>query len=147
MFTLKNMKKTPTIFWILAPFLIIFMASMPFLIPKWTLGATITIIVVELLSVSVFLGFLNPVRFHFAWRIVGAIIFLTYLSYLVIMLIESKGNFTVGKKSEATASNALLGLIIFGLPGLSYAIFGRLIFWKKPEKILAEREKNLRENN
>ena len=125
------MNDTPTIFWILAPFLLIFMISMPFLIPVWNVSAVITMISLESLSLLVFIGLFNPEKFHFAWRGVGLIIFLAYISYAIIMLIESKGAFTIPKRrSETNVFNALLGLIVFGIPGLSYAIFGRLTFWK-----------------
>lgn len=33
-----------------------------------------------------------------------------------------------GRKSSSTALNAFFGLLAFGLPGLWYAVFGRLSF-------------------
>ena len=55
----------------------------------------------------------------------GAIIFSGYLIYLVAMI--SAGDwFGDGRRSAMTVLNALIGLAMFGYPGLMYAVFGRL---------------------
>lgn len=54
-------------------------------------------ITLEVLSLLVLIGFFKPDKFHFAWRGVGLIIFLAYISYLGIMLFESKGTLTIGR--------------------------------------------------
>ena len=84
-------------FWMLAPFLVIFMVAMPLLIHQWNVTGIIVLGALELFCVLAFLGFLNPRRFWWAWRGLGLILFLSYASYLVDMLIESRGAITIGK--------------------------------------------------
>lgn len=114
-------------FWSLAPFLLMFIVAMPLLVPKRDVAAVITLLSIEILALLVLLGLFNPFRFWWAWRGVGAIIFLGYCVYLIAMLIESGGRITITpRKSEASAFNAICGLVVFGLPGLWYAVLGRL---------------------
>jgi hypothetical protein len=86
--------------------------------------------VVELLCLCVLIGFWNPERFWLCWRAVGAIVFGGYLAYLVSTLLSGQW-FGDGRRSSATAFNALMGLIVFGYPGFMYAVFGR--FTWRPE--------------
>jgi hypothetical protein len=121
-------------FWSLAPFLLVFIVAMPFLVPRRDASAMIALASVELLAVFVLLGLFNPRTFWWAWRGVGGIVFSGYSIYLVNMLIESGGRIELaGRRGEASARNALLGLIAFGLPGLWYALFGRLSFRRECE--------------
>ena len=39
-----------------------------------------------------------------------------------------------GRRSSATAINALIGLIVFGYPGFMYAVFGRFT-WRRESEI------------
>jgi hypothetical protein len=121
-------------FWALSPFLLAFLVAMPFLIPKWNSTTVILMVGLESLCVLVLLGLLNPLRFWWAWRGVGALIFLAYAAYVISMFIESGGKITVGwSRAETSVFNAVLGLLVFGLPGLLYAILGRLTFRLKRE--------------
>lgn len=121
-------------FWSLSPFLIAFIVLMPLLIQKRDTGALITLATVELLAILVLLGLFNPFRFRWAWRGVGGITFLGYSAYLIAMLIETGGDVVITpRRSETSAFNAICGLIAFGLPGLCYAVFGRLTFRREPE--------------
>jgi hypothetical protein len=114
-------------FWSLSPFLAAFIILMPLLVQKRDTGALITLVVVELVAVLALLGLFSSCQFWWAWRGVGAIIFLGYCAYLVAMLVESGGKIAITpRKSEASAFNAICGLIVFGVPGLCYAVFGRL---------------------
>ncbi len=126
-------------FWSLAPFLLALLVAMLF--AEWnivTLG-------VQVFCVLMLLGLLDPCRFRWTWRGVGALVFVTYAAYLVDMLIESGGQATVGRsRAEPCVLNALTGLVAFGLPGLCYAIWGRFSFRKIQE---AEDFEGLRESD
>jgi hypothetical protein len=114
-------------FWSLAPFLVAFIVLMPTLVPRRDTTAVISLVVIESLAVLVLLGLFNSDRFWWTWRCVGGLVFLVYLAYLSHMLIE--GDELIGvsdRKSEASAFNALCGLVVFGLPGLWFALCGRL---------------------
>jgi len=98
---------------------------------QFNVGKIILTTATEAFCALILLGFNNPLKFWWAWRGVGALVFSAYVIYLIAMLIESGGRFTIGEgKSETTVLNALMGLIVFGIPGLAYAIFGRLTFRK-----------------
>ncbi len=118
-------------FWSLAPFLVIFLVVMPLaILPRRDAGAIILLVSVEGLALLVLLGLFNPYRFWWAWRGVGAIIFVGYCAYLIAMLIKSGGKIALRvRPGEASAFNSILGLVIFGFPGLFYALIGRLPFW------------------
>jgi hypothetical protein len=113
-------------FWALAPLLIAFL-MLPAIVPPPTRTAAIVAAGIELLAILVLLGLFDSRRFWWAWRGVGALVFLLFAAYLTDMLIESGGRVEApARRSEASAFNAICGLIAFGLPGLWYAVFGRL---------------------
>lgn len=117
-------------FWATAPFLVGLVAAIPFLVTDWDSTKAAVATGLSSLCVLVFLGLLHPIRFWWAWRAVGALVFGFYLLYLVDMLVASDGGASSGgRRSEPSALNALIGLIAFGAPGLIYAIFGRLTPW------------------
>jgi len=62
---------------------------------------------------------------------VGAIVFAGYLVYLVSMLVAGQ-LFGDMRRSAASALNALIGLVVFGYPGLMYAVFGRFTWRDTP---------------
>lgn len=116
-------------FWALAPFLVVFLVLMPILVPHRNGGSLVVLCGVESAALALLLGLWNSHRFWWAWRALGAIVFLAYLAYVGAMFVE--GRFIgQGRRTETTLLNALLGMIAFGLPGLCYAIFGRLT-WRK----------------
>ena len=119
-------------FWALCPFLLLFIVVMPWVGPKQDVTGMIVLISVETLAVLVLLGLFNSVRFWWAWRGVAAIIFATYMAYLIATLIESGGVIAFEpRKSKPSAFNAICGMIVFGIPGLMYALFGRLTLRKE----------------
>jgi hypothetical protein len=112
-------------FWCLAPFLLAFLAMPLLLEPPKTLLAGACIVVLEVMAACALLGFYDSVRFHWCWRVVGALVFVLYVAYLVMMMAE--GAWIVGERGSATSAvGAVLGLFAFGLPGLCYALTGRL---------------------
>ncbi len=116
-------------FWSLSPFLAAFVVLMPFLVQERSADALITLVAVELLAVLALLGLFHPSRFWWAWRGVGAIIFLGYAAYVIVMILE--GKFIAARRAEPAVSNAVIGLFVFGLPGLWFALSGRLTpYWR-----------------
>lgn len=120
-------------FWALAPFLLIFVVAMPFLVPERTLSAIIALIGVELFVILLLLGLFNPDRFWWAFRGIGALVFAGYCAYLVSMLVEAGFRIAfIPRRGEASLFNAILGFVIIGLPSLWYALFGRFTLRAEP---------------
>ncbi len=126
------MSNRSPLFWLLAPWLIVFMIVLLWIEKD---NALALIVGLELLAALVLLGLFDSQRFGWAWRGVGGLLFLGFLAYFVSMLIEGGGAVRLPRrKGEANVINALLGLIVFGLPGLCYAMFGRLT-WRSQESV------------
>jgi hypothetical protein len=122
----ENTPRRGFFFWALMPFLVVFILAMPLLIQKRDAAAWVTLSAVEGLAVLMLLGLFDSRRFWWAWRGVGAGVFLGYATYLIVMLMQ--GNEAIRlpeRKSEASAFNALCGLVVFGGPGLWFAVTGR----------------------
>jgi hypothetical protein len=111
-------------FWVLSPFLLVFIVVMALLIDKRDTSSLVTLVAIELLAVLMLVGLFDPVRFWWAWRGVGAIVFLGFVAYLIAMIIE--GKFFAARRAESAAIIAFVGLVVFGIPGLWFALTGRL---------------------
>ena len=105
---------------------------MPLLVRPPEPTGWVVLVACELLALMVLLGLFNSERFWWCWRAVGAIVFVGYVAYLVSTTLAGEW-FGDGRRSSATALNAAIGLLVFGLPGLWFAIFGRLTVRPKPE--------------
>lgn len=111
-------------FWALSPFLLIFVVLMPLLIQKRDAAAISILVGLEVTGILMLIGLYDPYRFYWAWRGVGAMVFVAYVCYIAGMLIERKWQVPRGR-GEANLFNAIAGLVAFGLPGLWWALFGR----------------------
>jgi hypothetical protein len=111
-------------FWCTAPFLIATILLLPLLARPPEVTGWFVLAAVDVLAILVLFGLYNPARFWWCWRGVGAMVCLGYLAYLISMILTGQlvGN---GRRSSATALNAMIGLIVFGYPGFMYAVFGR----------------------
>jgi hypothetical protein len=111
----------------LTPFLLLFAVVMPLAIQKWTPTAVAILVLLELMSIALLLGFWLPSRHrHWAFRGVAGLVFLGYTSYLVYEVFFTNMPFRLPhNRAESSPFNALLGLVLIGLPCLWYAVFGR----------------------
>jgi hypothetical protein len=119
------------IFWTLGPCLLLFAVTIFLLLPreKWlsTKGFVSWALIVA--ALLLFLKLYDGIRFHWAGRVVAGMVFAAYVAYFVHELVVSPAPFRMPRsRSEASAVNALLGLLIFGIPGLLYALLGRVTF-------------------
>lgn len=96
-----------------------------FLLPRTT-PLSLLILGVELFGVVVLITqWCGPRVASFAWRVIGAGFFVAYLAYLISQLVQSGGRFTFGNPpGQPSPLSALRGLLFFGVPGLSVAIWG-----------------------
>src|SRR5690349_20336224 len=78
-------------FWTLSPFLVLFIVVMGLLIDKSEPTRLVLLLTLELLAILMLLGLFNARRFWWAWRGVGAIVFVGYVAYLIAMFVESSG--------------------------------------------------------
>ena len=125
-----------TAFWILLPFLMVFVVGM-----LWAdifTGAISTlngrVFVVGMCAVVGALGlaFYDGERFWWAGRFVAAFIFLVYVGYVIDEWFFSgqKWNTALGSRSAASPINSVLGLIVYGVPAFWYVFTGNLS-WRK----------------
>lgn len=96
--------------------------ALPMLIPRWTPGAAVVMCAFELTMVFLVLGLCAPVRFRWALRAVGVVMFLAFVAYLVEQLVSPSAPVTSGSRGTPSVLNALVGLIVIGFPSLWYAI-------------------------
>src|SRR5262245_41460237 len=78
---------------------------------------------ISLTLVLATVGLANPIRFAWALRGVAAAILLGYVSYVVsefVAVVHGKAIGWTGGRSEVSLRNALLGLLVFGVPAARY---------------------------
>jgi hypothetical protein len=119
--------ESPFLRWTLSPFVLLFAALMPFLIPAWTPASVAIALGMELICLALLAGFWLPARFgHSGFRLLAGLVFLAYSAYLIFEFFFSTAPFKlIQARSETSPRNALMGFVIIGLPCLWYAIFGR----------------------
>ena len=126
-------RASPFIRWSLSPFLLAFILIFPFGVLSGGASALKVVIVaaLEILALAVLLGLWATRRIgHMAFRLACLIVFSGYVAYLIAEIAETRA----GKKlvishsrAEPSPVNALMGLIVIGIPALRYAISGHLI--------------------
>lgn len=116
-------RPTRFMFWCTAPFFIVTLALLPLFSNPVGLIGWLVIGAFEALCIFALFGLYDSRRFNWCWRIVGGIVFVAYVAYLASMIVS--GQWIDGRRSSATAFNALFGLYFFGYPGFMYAAFGR----------------------
>ena len=112
-------------FWAITPLLMLFVVLMPFQIQRHDLPAIAVLVLMEIVGVLMLLGLYDPHRFAWAWRGVGGLVFLTYAAYVVVMLVDRQWQLPANR-AQGNLFNAIAGLCAFGLPGLWWAVFGRV---------------------
>ncbi len=104
--------------------LLVFMLSLPPLIPQWTTPATLVTIAFELACLLGLIGMWTQGRARAtAFRCLGAGVFALFATYFIVELARN-GWSLPAHRSRASSGNALIGLLVYGLPGLIYAIVG-----------------------
>lgn len=129
-----------TAFWILLPFLMIFVIGMLWVdIFRGTFGSIgVRITIVGICAVVGALGliFYDLERFWWAGKLVAAFILLTYVAYVIGEWFFSghKWNYAWRSGSAASPLNSILGLVVFGIPAFFY-LFGEQFRWhgKEPD--------------
>ena len=121
--------------WFLSSFLLIFAVLMPLLVEEWTGRITAMIALIEFMCVMVLLGFWLPPRLgQWAFRGFAGAVFFCYAAYFIHEWFLTDKPFQIAeRRSAASPRNALLGLSIIGLPGLWYAVMGRLTLRRERE--------------
>jgi len=78
-------------------------------------GAIVGFVVISA-CILLCLGLYAPVTFFFAFRTIGLVVFLAYIAYAVDCF--QSGAIYSEKRSSACLTNAILGFIVWGIPGL-----------------------------
>ncbi|HWC99824.1 MAG TPA: hypothetical protein VG456_23850 [Candidatus Sulfopaludibacter sp.] len=118
------------LFCLLTPVLLLFIVLTALFHPQWSFGSVTIIGGLDVLAVLMILALYNPKRFHWAGRVATSLVFLAFLVYLIDE-IASGHSWHFGPRSEPSPVNALMGLLIIGVPCLRYTVLGR--FGKKKE--------------
>jgi hypothetical protein len=127
--------------WALSPLILLFVILMPFLITfcieKWSLIAIIIMVGMELACIALLLGFWLPPKIsHWSFRVLTGLVFVTHITIFIYVFFFSNDPLRLlGDRGEDTRLNALLGLVIVGLPCLWYSLFGRFTFRPSLEEI------------
>ncbi len=109
------------VFLALSPFLILFLIGMPLLVDRWWPWSSLLVFALDAMAVLLLLALYDGKRFWWAARGVTAIVFLSFVVYLADE-IHSKKPWRFGQESPL---EALLGLVIVGLPCLRYTLAGQ----------------------
>lgn len=87
-----------------------------------------TLLALETLLILLLVAMIAPTRCAWAGRALTGIVFLAYVAYFVnAVWTDPSGLNPANDRGVSSAFNALLGLVIIGLPSLKYALSGRLI--------------------
>lgn len=127
-----------TAFWILLPFLVIFVAGM-----LWvdiftgaisTSGGRILIVGICVVIGALGFAFYDIKRFRWAGKVVATFVFLSYAAYAIDEWFFSghNWNYASGTRSAASPTNSLWGMIEYGIPALCYLSWDRF-HWRKDE--------------
>jgi hypothetical protein len=121
------------LFWTLAPLLILIVVLLGFYPANRSTQATVVAIGVDSLVVLLILAMYDPKTFHWAGRAAMGLVFLVFLWYLIYE-IDCGQPWRLVPHSEPSPVNALLGLLIIGLPCLHYMLYGRFGRKRKAER-------------
>jgi hypothetical protein len=114
------------IFRALAIPLLLFAIGMPLLVQRWTPSVVMLVGSLVAAALLLLLALANPRRFRWAGRVVCGMVFAGYAEYAVDEWFFSDTPFRLFESRTATSPrNALLGLVLIGLPALIYALTGR----------------------
>lgn len=120
------------LFWALAPFLVLFAVVMAFFVTDWTSRGGLVVAALIVAALLLLLQLYDPVRFHWAGRILAGLVCLAYVVYLGDEL-ATKGfpAHLLPARRETSAIEALVGLVVIGVPAGLYALLGR---WRLSER-------------
>jgi hypothetical protein len=121
------------VFWTLAPILVLFALSFPFLIVEWSRTVVALVIVLDAIALLLAIGLYNPQRNEWALRIITGLVFTAYLAYLVAEVRAGKPLLLTGSRGEESLRNALLGLLLIGWPCVKFTLTG-FDGWKQEDE-------------
>jgi len=121
------------IFWTLAPILVLFAFSFPFLIVEWSPMVIALVVVLDAIALLLAVGLYNPQRNECALRMITGLVFTAYLAYLVVEIRSGKPLLLTGSHGEESLRNALLGLLLIGWPCIKFTLSG-FDGWKQEDE-------------
>jgi hypothetical protein len=109
------------VFWAVSPFLVLFVGAMPLLVDGWWPWSSVLVFALDAIAVLLILALYDVKRFWWAARGVTAIVFLFFIVYFA----DEIRSGTPWRLGDESPLEALLGLLIVGLPCLRYTLVGR----------------------
>ena len=110
------------IFWTLAPILVLFALSFPFLVVEWSHLVVALVAVIDAIALLLAVGLYNPQRNEWALRMITGLVFTAYVAYLVVEVRSGRPLLLTGSKREESLRNALLGLLLIGWPCIKFTL-------------------------
>ncbi len=120
--------------WTLSPFILLFAVLMPLCVDEWTSTRVLFMAGVELICFLFLAGFWLPSRLgNWAFRLFAGLVALAYAAYFVYEFYFSNKALTVtGSRGDDSPFNALLGLLVIGVPSFLFAVLGRFTLRPPP---------------
>lgn len=117
------------LFWLLAPIIagfVVLMAVAQAGDTSWTRTGILLEFGLGAAIPAMMLVLWHPDRLWRAGRVLAPLVFAAYVAYLVAELLDPKATFHfIEPRGRASLRNAAMGLLVFGGPGLWFAITGR----------------------
>lgn len=113
-------------FYSLSPFIIAVMLLWPFAMQSHDTGALIALCAVETVGALALPALFDPQRFLWAWRGLGCVIFTALTIHFLAMVVGGGEIRIAGRRFKAPLIAALDVLVLVAIPGLYFAVTGRL---------------------
>ena len=119
--------KRPFFFYSISPFLVALVLLSPFfLTQRRDASAVLLVCGLDVTALLMIGALFDHERFRWFWRAVGACTFIFYAGFLAALVVWGGALRQLLNDPEASAMDALRGLVIFGVPGLLFAIRGQI---------------------
>ena len=115
-------------FWVLAPIMLVTALGLPVIVSPPTETGRAVMWLFSLCLLAATLGLANPLKFSWAFSFVALTVLIAAGGYLTSEMYawwSGKPFFGDGRKSGTSLLNALMFLVVFGLPAFRYLTLGR----------------------
>jgi hypothetical protein len=118
----RRAPKRSRVFWVFLPIVVLLVFSLVISFESMPPAGKVVAVGVGAMGVLLLLATYDAARFGWAIRLLGAAVFAGYTLYLVSEIQAGHAFRLDEPRSVASPKNALLGLVLFGLPGLFIAL-------------------------
>lgn len=132
--------KRPLFFYSISPFLVACIFFSPFVVAqRHDVPTSLLVCAFDTVALLMIMALFDHDRFRWFWRAVGAAVFLIYAAYLAAVIVWGDVPGKPPNVPKASELDALRGLIVFGIPGLLFAIKVKVPWLLRSGKAVAEK--------